>query len=80
MVKSNPAFYDVKNIILFQTWFLIFCIVELLIYMGASVCVCCKLRGILKYRNYLIIIAFIASLGANIVLIKYSYKRIEDYE
>ena len=80
MVESNHVFYDAKNFLLFQTWFLNFCIVELLIYMCSSMYVCCKLRGILKYRNYLIIIAFIVSLGANIVLIKYSESDVEKYE
>jgi hypothetical protein len=57
---------------------MVFCIGELLVYVAASVYVIFKLKEILRYRNYLIIIVFGLSLLAEIVFIKFNQKNLDE--
>jgi len=70
---------QVSNYIIFKTWFMIFCICELVIYVLASVFVIYKLKDILRYRNYLIIIVFGLSLTAEIVFIQFNRKNLDKF-
>ena len=70
---------QVSNYIIFKTWFMIFCICELVIYVLASVFVINKLKDILRYRNYLIIIVFGLSLTAEIVFIQFNRKNLDKF-
>ena len=72
------VFDQVSNYIIFKSWFMVFCIGELLVYVAASVYVIFKLKEILRYRNYLIIIVFGLSLLAEIVFIKFNQKNLDE--